>query len=80
MATLAFASPILPGKVEAWLRFNQESLGSRLAQHTASRARLGVTRELIDDANRPCIICRLPPEGTHKGMPLQLYNLYLSYL
>jgi hypothetical protein len=46
MTTLAFASPILPGKLEAWLRFNQESLGSRLAQHKESRTRLGITREL----------------------------------
>lgn len=46
MAKIAFASPILPGKLEAWRRFNQESLGSRLAGHQASRRRLGITREL----------------------------------
>lgn len=46
MAKIAFATPILPGKLEAWRRFNQESLGSRLTAHEASRRRLGITREL----------------------------------
>lgn len=46
MAKIAFATPILPGKLETWRRFNQESLGARLAAHEASRRRLSITREL----------------------------------
>jgi hypothetical protein len=46
MATISFAAPILPGKLEAWRRFNQETLGSRFKEYQASRQRLGITKEL----------------------------------
>lgn len=46
MATIAFATPILPGKLEAWRRFNQETLGSRGSEHEAANRRYGITREL----------------------------------
>jgi hypothetical protein len=46
MTSISFAAPILPGKLEAWRRFQQESLGSRLSEHQASRQRLGITKEL----------------------------------
>lgn len=45
MATIAFAAPILPGKLEAWRRFNQETLGSRRSEYEASRRQFGITRE-----------------------------------
>lgn len=45
MAVIAFAAPILPGKLEAWMRFTQEMLGARRQDYEASRRRLGITRE-----------------------------------
>ena len=45
MATVTFAAPILPGKLEAWRRFTQELQGSRHAEHALSRKQLGMTRE-----------------------------------
>ncbi|GAC1348963.1 MAG: hypothetical protein NVSMB27_18630 [Ktedonobacteraceae bacterium] len=46
MAALAFVSPILPGKHEAWRRFCQELLESRRYEYEQSRRQLGVTKEL----------------------------------
>jgi hypothetical protein len=46
MVTMAFASPILPGRLEAWYRFNQETLGTWRAEHDALNRRCGVAREL----------------------------------
>ncbi len=46
MITISFASPILPGQLEAWHRFNQETLGTWRAEHDALNVRCGVTREL----------------------------------
>lgn len=45
MATVTFAAPILPGKLEAWRRFTQEMRGSRAEEHAQSRQRLGMTSE-----------------------------------
>jgi steroid delta-isomerase-like uncharacterized protein len=45
VATVTFAAPILPGKLEAWRRFAQEVEGSRDEEHAESRRRLGMTRE-----------------------------------
>lgn len=47
MTAFAFASPILPGKQEAWRRFLQEMLESRQGEHEESRRLLGITRELV---------------------------------
>lgn len=47
MRAFAFASPILPGKQEAWRRFLQEMLESRQGEHEQSRRLLGITRELV---------------------------------
>jgi hypothetical protein len=46
MTALAFVAPILPGKLEAWRRFNQETLGRWRSQHDAANSRSGITREL----------------------------------
>jgi hypothetical protein len=46
MTALAFAAPILPGKLEAWRRFNQETLGRWRSQHDTANSRSGITREL----------------------------------
>ena len=46
MAPVAFVAPILPGKLEAWRRFNQETLGHWRSEHDAANRRYGVTREL----------------------------------
>ena len=47
MAAIAFVWPILPGRQEAWRRFCQALLGSRLCEYEESRQRLGITKELI---------------------------------
>lgn len=46
MAIVAFISPILPGKQEAWRRFCQKLLGSRRCEYEESCKRLGITKEL----------------------------------
>jgi len=46
MTTISFATPILPGKLETWRRFNQETLGTMAEGHDALNQRAGVTREL----------------------------------
>jgi hypothetical protein len=45
MAAIAFVAPILPGKLEAWRRFNQETLGRWREAHDAANQRDGITRE-----------------------------------
>jgi hypothetical protein len=45
MVQIAFAAPILPGKLEAWRRFNQETLTTWAEGHDAANARAGVTVE-----------------------------------
>ncbi len=42
---IASATPILPGKLEAWRRFAQDMQGARREEHQASRRRLGITTE-----------------------------------
>ena len=46
MAAIAFVSPILAGKQEAWRRFCQKLLGSRRCEYEESRKRMGITKEL----------------------------------
>lgn len=46
MATVTFAAPILPGKLEAWRRFAQEMKSSRAEEHAKSRKQLSMTREV----------------------------------
>jgi hypothetical protein len=47
MENYGFVIPILPGMVERDRQFAAELSGPRRAEHTASRARLGQTRELV---------------------------------
>lgn len=47
MALLAAAIPILPGQRDRWDRFTDELRGSRNADFTASRARLGVRERVF---------------------------------
>lgn len=46
VAVYAYALPILPGKVEDWKQFCRD-IGERSADHTESRQRLRVRREVI---------------------------------
>lgn len=45
MASLAMAFPILPGKTEQWIHFNQEMAGPRRSEYEASCKRQGTTRQ-----------------------------------
>jgi hypothetical protein len=45
MVAITLASPIRPGKHEAWRRFMQELQGLRRGQHEESCRRLGITTE-----------------------------------
>jgi hypothetical protein len=47
MASYAFMSPILPGKLEAWRKYVKEIAGPRAGEHKASRARAGLTKEQV---------------------------------
>lgn len=47
MAAILLASPILPGKLEAWRRFCQELQETRRSQYVESRRRLGITGERV---------------------------------
>ena len=42
MAVIAVAIPLVPGKSEEWRRWMQELQGSRNAEYTALRSRLGI--------------------------------------
>jgi hypothetical protein len=46
VAAIAFVWPILPGRQEAWRRFCQVLMGSRLSEYEESRQRLGIRKEL----------------------------------
>lgn len=46
MNAILIASPILPGKLEAWRRFCQELQGTRHGQYVESRRRLGIVSEV----------------------------------
>ena len=45
MESISWFVPILPGKLDAWKRFTEES-NARMEEHTQSRRRAGITREL----------------------------------
>ncbi|HXQ74920.1 MAG TPA: DUF6176 family protein [Acidimicrobiales bacterium] len=46
MQNLSWAAPILPGKLDAWHRFNDE-MQSRADEHSASRKEMGIHREVV---------------------------------
>ena len=47
MGEVAFAAPILPGKLETWQEFNKELDGARHDEFIASRKRHGITRQRV---------------------------------
>ncbi len=47
MGEVAFAAPILEGKMETWREFNAELEGARRDGYVASRERHGITRERV---------------------------------
>lgn len=47
MASVAFAAPILPGKLEAWKQFNYEINGLRRKEFEAQQKRVGITRQRV---------------------------------
>ena len=53
MQCITWSAPILPGKLEAWKKFVEQTNGPRLAEHDASRRRLGVTREVVSRMQTP---------------------------
>lgn len=53
MFSYGFVVPIIPGMVERNREFAAELAGPRKAEHEASRARLGVTRELVWQQETP---------------------------
>ena len=62
MQCVAWSAPILPGKLEASKKFVEETNGPRLAEHDASRRRLGVVPQgsissLMQEARRGEFVC-----------------------
>ncbi len=47
MGEVAFAAPILPGKLEAWNEFHKELTGARHDDFAASNKRHGVDRQRV---------------------------------
>ena len=47
MGEVAFAAPILPGKLEAWNEFHKELTGSRHDDFAAANKRHGVDRQRV---------------------------------
>ena len=47
MASVAFVAPILPGKLEAWKRFNNEINGPRRKEFEDQQKRSGITRHRV---------------------------------
>lgn len=47
MASVAFAAPILPGKLEAWNQFNDEINGARRKEFELQQKRIGITRQRV---------------------------------
>jgi hypothetical protein len=45
MIPFAFMAPILPGQLETWRRFNQETLGTWGEAHARTNERAGITVE-----------------------------------
>ncbi len=53
MQCITWFAPILPGKLEAWKAFDEEMKGPRLSEHTLSRQRMGVQREVASLMQTP---------------------------
>lgn len=47
MASVAFAAPILPGKLEAWKRFNDELNGPQRKEFEDQQKRIGIARQRV---------------------------------
>lgn len=47
MGKVAFAAPVLEGKLDTWKKFNAELDGARHDDYVASRKRVGVTSERV---------------------------------
>ena len=47
MASVAFAAPILPGKLEAWKQFNNEINGPRRKEFEDQQKRIGIARQRV---------------------------------
>lgn len=45
MGVYAFAAPIVPGKLDAWRRFCEETAGPRRSERQDSMQRCGISRE-----------------------------------
>jgi hypothetical protein len=73
MELVAFAVPILPGRTDQWLRFNDELNGSRRGEFEASRRRLGVRERAFLQATPQgdSVIVTFEgddPEGAFRGL------------
>lgn len=53
MESISWFVPILPGKLEAWKAFTEETKGARKEQHAQSRKRLGISREFVSLVQTP---------------------------
>jgi hypothetical protein len=53
MQNLSWAAPILPGKLDAWHRFNREMQGPRRHEHDQSRKEMGIHREVVSLMHTP---------------------------
>ncbi len=47
MASYAFFRQVLPGKLDAWLRYQREMAGPRKEEVAAHLSRLGITKERV---------------------------------
>ncbi|MEO7222434.1 MAG: hypothetical protein ABIY37_08175 [Devosia sp.] len=47
MATYAFMSPVLPGKLQTWMHYVREMKSTYQADLAASRRRMGLTKEEV---------------------------------
>lgn len=53
MEAISWFVPILPGKLDAWKAFTEETKGPRKEQHARSRKRLGISREFVTLVQTP---------------------------
>jgi hypothetical protein len=53
MALYAFATPVLPGKVDEWKQLCAEMNGPRCKEYTESRRKAGLKQELVWDETTP---------------------------
>jgi hypothetical protein len=53
MALHAFATPVLPGKVDEWKQLVAEMNGPRCKEYTESRRKAGLKQELVWDETTP---------------------------